>query len=56
VKANLERKQDQANTMAESMVKHMRELTSRQIKGATMEKSEYIMNKAMCRYDLDFLG
>ncbi len=41
VKANLERKQAQANDMAESMVQHMRELTARQIKGVTMEKSEY---------------
>jgi DNA modification methylase len=41
VKANLQRKQDQANDMAESMVSHMRELTKQTIKGATMEKSEY---------------
>jgi DNA modification methylase len=41
VKANLERKQSQANDMAESMVSHMRELTKQKIKGASMEKSEY---------------
>jgi DNA modification methylase len=41
VKANLERKQVQADDMAQSMVAHMRELTARQIKGITMEKSEY---------------
>lgn len=41
VRANLERKQRQAEEMAESMVSHMRELTRQQIKGATMEKSEY---------------
>lgn len=41
VKANLERKQAQATDMAESMVQHMRELTAQQIKGVTMEKSEY---------------
>ncbi len=41
VKSNLERKQAQANDMAESMVSHMRELTKQTIKGATMEKSEY---------------
>ncbi len=41
VKANLQRKQEQANDMAESMVAHMRELTKQTIKGATMEKSEY---------------
>lgn len=41
VKANLERKQAQADDMAESMVQHMRELTARQIKGVTMEKSDY---------------
>lgn len=41
VKANLERKQAQANDMAESMVSHMRELTKQKIKGLTMEKSEY---------------
>ena len=41
VKANLQRKQDQAIDMAESMVAHMRELTKQTIKGAIMEKSEY---------------
>ena len=41
VKANLERKQEQANDMAESMVSHMRELTKQTIKGAIVEKSEY---------------
>ena len=41
VKANLERKQAQATDMADSMVQHMRELTAQQIKGVTMEKSEY---------------
>lgn len=41
VKANLERKQAQANEMAESMVLHMRELTKQTIKGTTMEKSDY---------------
>jgi len=46
VKANLERKQAQANDMAESMVQHMRELTARQIKGITMEKSEYVREVA----------
>lgn len=42
VKANLERKQAQANDMAESMVSHMREFTKQTIKGATMEKSDYV--------------
>lgn len=41
VKANLERKQAQADDMAQSMVEHMRELTKQKIKGLTMEKSEY---------------
>jgi superfamily II DNA or RNA helicase len=41
VKANLERKQAQADDMSNSMVAHMRELTAKQIKGAIMEKSEY---------------
>lgn len=41
VKANVERKQQQANDMAESMVAHMRELTTKTIQGVTMEKSEY---------------
>lgn len=41
VKANLERKQAQADEMAQSMVDHMRELTKQKIKGLTMEKSEY---------------
>src|SRR5205807_1504838 len=41
VKANLERKQQQADEMANSMVSHMRELTRQKIKGATLEKAEY---------------
>ena len=41
VKANLERKQSQADDMAQSMASHMQELTKQKIKGATMEKSEY---------------
>ena len=41
VKANLERKQKQADDMADSMVSHMRELSQQKIKGASMEKSEY---------------
>ena len=41
VKANLERKQAQADDMAQSMVDHMRELTKQKIKGAEMEKSDY---------------
>ena len=46
VKANLQRKQDQATDMAESMVAHMRELTKQTIKGATMEKSDYVRDVA----------
>ena len=41
VKANLERKQAQADDMADSMVTHMRELTKQAIKGAEVEKSDY---------------
>ena len=41
VKANLERKQTQADDMADSMVAHMREMTQQAIKGAMVEKSEY---------------
>ena len=41
VKANLERKQKQADDMAQSMVSHMREMTKQNIKGIQMEKSEY---------------
>ena len=41
VKANLERKQAQADDMADSMVAHMREMTQQAIKGAAVEKSEY---------------
>lgn len=41
VKANLERKQAQADDMAQNMVDHMRELTKQKIKGAAMEKSDY---------------
>ncbi len=46
VKANLERKQAQADDMAQSMVDHMRELTKQKIKGAAMEKSDYKREKA----------
>lgn len=46
VKANLQRKQAQATDMAESMVSHMRELTKQTIKGATMEKSNYVREVA----------
>ena len=41
VKANLERKQAQADDMASSMVAHMREMTKQAIKGSIVEKSEY---------------
>lgn len=41
IKANIARKQQQAEEMAESMVGHMRELTRRQIKGAAAEKTDY---------------
>lgn len=41
VKANLERKQAQADDMADSMGAHMRELTKQAIKGAEVEKSDY---------------
>lgn len=46
IKANLERKQAQADEMAQAMVEHMRELTQQQIKGATMEKAEYVRDVA----------
>lgn len=46
VKTNLERKQAQANDMADSMVAHMRELTKQIIKGSIMEKSEYVRDVA----------
>lgn len=41
VKANIERKQAQANEMAEQMVAHMRELTRRQIVGASSNTETY---------------
>ena len=46
VKANIQRKQDQAAEMAESMVSHMRELTKQTIKGSVMEKTEYTRDVA----------
>lgn len=46
IKQNVERKERQMEEMQESMVEHMRELTTRQIKGATMEKSEYVRDVA----------
>jgi hypothetical protein len=41
VKANLERKQAQSDDMANSMVAHMRELSSKQIKGVVREETHY---------------
>lgn len=41
IKQNVDRKESQMQEMQESMVAHMRELTSRQIEGATMEKTQY---------------
>lgn len=41
VKANLERKQAQANEMAESMVLHMRELTKQKIHGTVRDDVKY---------------
>lgn len=41
VKANIERKQRQANEMAEQMVAHMRELTRHQIVGASSNTESY---------------
>ena len=46
VKANIERKAQQAEEMAASMMQHMAEFTRAQIKGATVEKSEYQTGKA----------
>lgn len=47
VKANIERKQAQANDMAEQMVEHMREITQRQIVGATSNTETYIAEMPM---------
>jgi len=44
VKANLERKQQQANDMAESMVSHMRELTKQKIHGVARDDVKYTPN------------
>lgn len=41
VKANIERKQAQANDMAAQMVDHMREITQKQIAGATSNTETY---------------
>tara|TARA_Y100001951_G_scaffold105178_1_gene120468 strand:+ start:68 stop:2272 length:2205 start_codon:yes stop_codon:yes gene_type:complete len=41
VKANIERKQQQAEEMSEQMVEHMRDLMQKNVKGATMEKTDY---------------
>jgi len=41
VKANLERKQSQADDMTTSMVEHMRTIMQKEIRGTTMEKTEY---------------
>ena len=42
VKANIERKQAQANEMAEQMISKMREITTSQIKGACSNTSVYL--------------
>lgn len=47
IKANLERKQNQAIEMSEAMVAHMRELTRQQITGAAQEKTDYNPQKDM---------
>jgi hypothetical protein len=44
VKANLERKQQQANDMADSMVSHMRELTKQKIHGVARDDVKYTPN------------
>jgi DNA modification methylase len=41
VKANLERKQSQADDMTTSMVEHMQTIMQKEIRGTTMEKTEY---------------
>lgn len=41
VKANIERKQAQANEMSDAMVAHMRDLMQKAVHGATMDKTEY---------------
>ena len=41
IKANLERKQSQADDMTSSMVEHMRGIMQREIKGTIMEKATY---------------
>ena len=46
VKANIERKSQQAEDMAASMMQHMAEFTRAKIKGAIMEKSSYQTAKA----------
>lgn len=47
VKANIERKQAQANEMSAQMVDHMREITKRQITGATSNTETYIATTPM---------
>jgi len=41
VKSNIERKQIQADVMADEMIKHMREFTRREITGTSMERTDY---------------
>lgn len=42
VKANIQRKADQHNELSKNMVKCMREIMQKEIRGATIEKTEYI--------------
>ena len=46
VKANLERKQQQADEMTSSMVEHMKSIMQKEIKGTVMEKSTYAPKQA----------
>lgn len=46
VKANLERKQQQADDMSASMVEHMKSIMKKEIRGTVMEKSEYRQQSA----------
>lgn len=47
IKANIERKKQQHEEMAEEMVEHMRDLMKRHIVGAKIEKTEYHANTKM---------
>ena len=47
VKDNLDRKQSQADVMADQMIDHMREFTKREVVGTIKERTDYNPTKSI---------